>query len=67
MKKLENKLVIVFCVSFIIINLVGYLFDIDILKLSVREQNENTIYFVSVYISLLITLICYTIYKILKR
>lgn len=67
MKKLENKLVIVFCVSFIIINLVGYLFDIDILKLSVREQNENTIYFVSVYISLLITLICYTIYKILKK
>lgn len=67
MKKLENRLVVVFGILFIIINLIGYLFNIDILKISVRENNGYTIYFVSVYISLLLTLIYCIIYKIIKK
>ena len=55
----EINLIIIFLVSFILFNLIGYLFNIDVLKLFVHEGNNRATYFVSVYISLFISIVYY--------
>lgn len=66
-KKEEINLIIVFLISFLILNIIGYLFNIDILKLSVHDGNTRTTYFVSVYISLFISILYYIIYRIINK
>lgn len=66
-KKEEKNIFIVFLGSFIITNLIGYLMNIDILKTSIVRENTRTIHFVSLYISLLVTIIYYMIYRIISK
>ena len=65
--KKEINLIIIFLVSFLILNLIGYLFNVNILKLFVHKGNSRTIYFVSTYISFFISIIYYIIYRIMNK
>lgn len=65
--KEEKCLLIVFIISFVILNVIGYIFNIDILKIIDKTDNGHTIYFVSVFISLVISIISYIISKIIKK
>jgi len=67
MKKEEKNLIIVFMSSFILISLIGYLMNIDILKFNIVRENGYTIHFVSLYISFSISLIYYIIVKLLNK
>ena len=63
MNKEEKRLIIIFCVIFTIVNLIGYLLNIDILKTLIIKDSGYTIYFIPTFISLTITLIYYIIDK----
>lgn len=67
MKKEEKNLIIVFISSFVLISLIGYLMDIDILKFNIIRENGYTIHFVSLYISLFVSLIYFVIVKLLNK
>ncbi len=67
MKKKETIAMALFLSSFIVLNVIGYLFNIDILKTVSVKGNEFTYYFVSFYISLLTTFLYYIIAKLLKN
>lgn len=66
-KREEINLIIIFLVSFILFNLIGYLFNIDVLKLFVHEGNNRATYFVSVYISLFISIVYYIICCVINK
>lgn len=62
-KKEGNLVLIVFIISFVILNIIGYIFNIDILKIIDKTDNGHVIYFVSVFISLVISIISHIIFK----
>ena len=66
-KKEEMNLIIIFLVSFVFLNLIGYLFNINTLKLFVHNGSNRTIYFVSVYISVFVSIIYYIIKCIINK
>lgn len=66
-KKEERNIIIVFWLVFIILNLIGYVFNIDILKTFLIRENGRDFYFISILISLLITLIYYIIYCVINK
>lgn len=67
MKKVEKNMIMVLICSFILLNLIGYFMNIDILKFSVKTENRHTTYFVSLYISLFISFVYYIIVKLLGK
>ena len=67
MKKEEKNMIMIFGIIFIILSLIGYLMNIDILKFSIKTENGHITYFVSLYISLFISLIYYIIIKLLNK
>lgn len=66
-KKEEKLVLIVFIVSFVILNIIGYVFNIDILKTIDKNDNGHSIYFVSLFISLVISIISDIIFKNIKK
>ena len=65
--KEEKLLLIVFIILFVILNIIGYIFNIDMLKIIDKTDNGHTIYFVSTFISLVISIISYIIFKNVKK
>lgn len=62
--KKEEKLVLtIFIISFVTINIIGYIFNIDILKIIDKTDNGHAIYFISIFISLVISIISDIIFK----
>lgn len=57
MNKKDKITIMIFLSSFIFLNVIGYFFDIDILKTLIIKENGFTFYFASLYISLLIIII----------
>lgn len=67
MNKEEKKLVVIFISVFIIINLIGYIGNIEILKILREIENGRVISFAPVFISLLLTAIYCIITKIIQK
>ena len=67
MKKEEKNMIMIYLCSFILLTLIGYIMNIDILKFSIKTETGHTTYFVSLYISLFISLVYYIVIKIIKR
>lgn len=66
-KKEERNIIIVFWISFIILNLIGYIFNVDILKTFLIKENGMDFHFATAFISLFISIIYYIIYRIINR
>lgn len=67
MKKIEEKMIIIIISLFILLSLIGYLMNIDILKFSIKTETGHVIHFVSLYISLVVSIIYYVIMKLLAK
>lgn len=67
MKKEEKNMIMIFGITFMILSLVGYLFNINILKFSVKTETGHVLHFVSLYISLVVSLSYYGVIKLLKK
>lgn len=65
--KEERNILIVFWSLFIILNLIGYLMNIDILKTFLIKENGNDFHFASVFISLFVSIIYHIIYCIISK
>ena len=59
--KFDNILILLFFISFLIINILGYIFDIIA---SVRKESTYIISYVPIIISLLIACLFYLLYKL---
>lgn len=59
--KFDNILILLFFISFLIINILGYIFDIIA---SVRKESTYIISYVPIIISLLIAYLFYLLYKL---
>lgn len=66
-KKEERNILIVFWSSFIILNLIGYLINIDILKIFIIRENGRDFHFVSLFISLFISIAYHIIYCVISK
>lgn len=64
--KLEDLLVLIFISIYLIGNIIGYIFDIEILITSIKDDNGYTINFIPIYISLVLTGLFHLLYKINK-
>lgn len=66
-EKEERNILIIFWCSFIVINLIGYLMNIDMLKTVIIRENGHTLHFVSLFSSLLISIIYHIIYRLVSK
>lgn len=57
MDKTENKMMVCFLVTFAVLNLIGYLGNVDMLKTFVVEPGSRSIHFVSVVVSVAVAAI----------
>lgn len=64
--KLEDLLVLIFISIYLIGNIIGYIFDIEILITSIKDDNGYTINFIPIYISLVLTSLFHLLYKLNK-
>lgn len=65
--KIENLLILIFTIIFIIISVIGYIFKIEILMPFIIKENSYSIIFIPEILALVITSIIYFIYKIVKK